>query len=111
MSTDISRRKFLGGAAIMGASAFAAGLVGCSPDASADAEEGADAAAPVEHNPQNTETCDIVVVGSGTAGMAAAARACQLGASVIQLEKNLICCCIFIMGVLFQKKSKKLHFF
>ena len=92
MKTDVSRRTFLSGAAVVGASALAAGLAGCSNGTgasnAAEGSEETEAAAPVEHNPANTETCDIVVVGSGTAGMAAAARARQLGANVIQLEKN-----------------------
>jgi fumarate reductase flavoprotein subunit len=41
----------------------------------------------VTHKPLRTETCDLVVVGSGTAGMCAAVRAAELGASVILLEK------------------------
>jgi fumarate reductase flavoprotein subunit len=41
----------------------------------------------VTHKPVRTETCDLVVVGSGTAGMCAAVRAAELGASVILLEK------------------------
>ena len=89
MSTDISRRTFLGGAAMVSAGIFGASLVGCSPNAGADTEETTEeTAAPVEHNPQNTETCDIVVVGSGTAGICCAVRAKQLGANVIMLEKT-----------------------
>lgn len=41
----------------------------------------------VTHNPVRTEKCDLVVVGSGTAGLCAAVRAAELGASVILLEK------------------------
>lgn len=41
----------------------------------------------VTHKAVRTETCDLVVVGSGTAGMCAAVRAAELGASVILLEK------------------------
>lgn len=87
----LTRRKFLAGIALGGASALAAGMTGCeaktqdaepssgSKDASADR---------IKHTPESTETCDIVVVGSGTAGMSAAVRAAQLGAKVIMLEKN-----------------------
>lgn len=100
MGKSVSRRSFLSGAALVGAGTVAASMLGCSPasesktTASSDAStaEGGTGSIPgstvVEHNPVSTETCDIVVVGSGTAGMCAAVRAAELGASVICLEKN-----------------------
>ena len=87
----LTRRKFLAGIALGGTGALAAGMTGCaaktqdaelssgSKDASADR---------IKHTPESTETYDIVVVGSGTAGMSAAVRAAQLGAKVVMLEKN-----------------------
>ena len=88
MKAEISRRTFLGGAAMVSAGIFGASLVGCGPDSSAGADTETEEAAPIEHNPENTETCDIVVVGSGTAGLCCAVRAKQLGANVILLEKT-----------------------
>ena len=83
--SEISRRAFLGGAALVGAGAMAGGLMGCSSGAAAGGDEGS---APVQHNPESTETADIVVVGSGTAGMSCAVRCQQLGAKVVMLEKT-----------------------
>ncbi len=84
MTKGISRRSFLNGAALVGAAAAlgSAGLTlsGCSSNSNAEAEE--------QHNPVSTEQADVVVVGSGTAGICATVRAAQLGAHVILLEKN-----------------------
>lgn len=73
-----------------GAAGIAAiGVLGCTNmAATGDAADVSEQAAAPAHNPQRTETCDIVVVGSGTAGMCATVRAAELGAKVIQLEKN-----------------------
>lgn len=88
MDTTFSRRSFLAATALAGAG-MAATLAGCGQPSTASKSDSADAAnAPATHNPVDTETCDIVIVGAGTAGMCAAARAAELGASVICLEKN-----------------------
>ena len=63
--SGITRRKVLAGAA-------AAGLVGAAPAFAAGV----------------TEKYDVVVVGSGSAGFAAAIRAAEAGSSVILLEVN-----------------------
>ena len=89
---ELSRRSFISGFAAAGAVA-AAGLAGCSPksgktESAANADT--NAAEAVKHDPKGTESCDLVVVGSGTAGMCAAVRAAQLGANVILLEKNVL---------------------
>lgn len=102
MDNLVSRRSFLSGAALVGAGMAASAMAGCAPSAPKEAESSNDVAAAgdgsapsvipglkeVEHNPQSTETCDIVVVGTGTAGMCASVRAAELGAKVICLEKN-----------------------
>lgn len=86
MGQNITRRSFMSGAALAGAGAFAFSLAGCaqSPKKTSSETESKEAA----HAPKSTESCDIVVVGTGTAGMCAAVRAAELGASVICLEKN-----------------------
>lgn len=89
---ELSRRNFLAGSALFGATAL--GLVGCSSNepksstGNATTGAGAETEAAVSHNPVSTETFDVVVVGSGTAGTCAALRAAELGATVLCLEKN-----------------------
>lgn len=87
---ELSRRSFLSGSLIAGAGVLAAGAVGCSSgtsksDSSSQSDSGTEA---ITHNPSSTEQCDVVVVGSGTAGSSAALRAAELGAHVICVEKN-----------------------
>lgn len=100
MDNLLSRRSFLSSATLFGAGVAASALTGCAPKgsetttptATSSSETTSGPAIPglkeVEHNPQGTETCDIVVVGTGTAGMCASVRAAELGAKVICLEKN-----------------------
>ena len=88
METNIGRREFLtasllAGAALAGGSA----LAGCSPSGSGEAKrDPGSEASKVDISAE--ETCDIVVCGTGTAGTFAAARAADLGAKVICLEKK-----------------------
>ncbi len=85
---ELTRRNFLGGAALVGVAA-AAGLAGCSPSGSSSkSEQSASSSEGASHNPTKTEEFDIVVVGSGTAGTCAALRAAQKGAKVVCIEKN-----------------------
>ena len=77
---DLSRRTFVAAAAATGAASAALALP-------ALAEE---QPAAQEHAPVSAEEADIVVVGSGTAGICAATRAAELGAKVILLEKRSI---------------------
>jgi succinate dehydrogenase/fumarate reductase flavoprotein subunit len=78
----LSRRSFLKGAALVGASAAAVGLVAC--DAQAQDKQGeAGSVATFSWD----QEADIVVVGLGCAGAAAAIEAATEGASVIVLEK------------------------
>lgn len=93
---ELTRRNFLAGITLAGAGLASAGLAACAPKAgneedakpSAASSKTSEVAEPAAHNPESTESCDIVVVGSGTAGVCAAAKAAQMGAKVIMLEKN-----------------------
>lgn len=97
MAKGLSRRSFLSGTAFAGIAAAvgAAGSAlaapakaGAEEGDSADYAEGRTGATKTEHDPTSTEQADIVVVGSGTAGICATVRAAQLGAKVVCLEKN-----------------------
>lgn len=84
---ELTRRNFLGGAALAGVAA-AVGMTGCSASSNkTSTDNAADDKAP-QHNPVRTEECDIVVVGSGTAGTCATLRAAEKGAKVLCIEKN-----------------------
>jgi flavocytochrome c len=72
--SKITRRSFLKGAAVAGAAAAGVGLVSCAPQA---------ASGPAKWD----EESDVVVIGSGFAGLAAAIEAAQAGAAVRVLEK------------------------
>ena len=84
---NISRRNFLQGTgiALAGAAAFGA-MTGCSP--SKAGEETAEETAAVSYTADETMDVDIVVVGSGAAGVAATVQAAELGAKVLLLEKR-----------------------
>lgn len=85
---ELTRRNFLAGITLAGAGLASAGLAACAPKAgneedakpSAASSKTSEVAEPAAHNPESTESCDIVVVGSGTAGVCAAAKAAQMGA-------------------------------
>ena len=104
----LSRRGFLVGAASAGALA-ALGLTGCAPSGTpvADSQNGnaseaeswaqrlnVDIASALPGNTreevdvQKTKTCDVVVIGGGCSGTNTAARAAELGLSVILVEKT-----------------------
>lgn len=110
---DVSRRTFLKGMGVsVGAVALASaasGLVGCSPEnnsssnanANQSNEGSTDNSEQTEfdtiENARNkaadsteSKSADIVVIGSGIAGMSAAVEASNAGASVIVLEKSSI---------------------
>ena len=74
----LTRRSFLGAAAVAGA---AAGLIG-GPVANAFAAD------PTASQIAWDQEADVLVIGSGPAGMACAATAAEQGASVIVLEAN-----------------------
>lgn len=80
---NLSRRHFIQGLGLVSAGAVATGLVGCSSGAPAGDKAAASDAA------WDKET-DILVVGSGYAGLCAAIEAAQAGAEVVLLEKNTV---------------------
>lgn len=108
VSNGLTRRNFLAGAAVAGAGAALAGLVGCSSGNSGDAEPAPDPA-PAEPAPQQaadgqpawmtapepiaddaiaeTIDCDIVIIGAGIAGLPASMLAAEQGANVHVVEK------------------------
>lgn len=86
-STACSRRNFLAGAATLGALA-AAGLAGCAPQAKSQSE--AMAATGSSADVAWDEECEVLVVGSGYAGLAAAYEAKQAGADVRVIEKHTL---------------------
>lgn len=80
---ELNRRKFVTG----GAAALALGAVAGTGMALADEAKGEDA--PADDITADTEdTVDVVVVGAGASGVAAAVQAAQLGAKVVLLEKQ-----------------------
>lgn len=98
MEKNLSRRSFAG-IAVVSAASVAVSLAGCSSQgsssaassAAASAESSAEAstetsAASSEAGATSSTTADLIVVGAGAAGLAAAAKAAQGGASVIVLE-------------------------
>lgn len=89
---NVSRRNFLSGATILGAGVVLGGLAGCSAPKVESKESANQGDGESSHNPVKSESFDIVVVGSGTAGTCAALRAAELGASVLCVEKNTGLC-------------------
>lgn len=109
MNNEVSRRGFISGAALLGATVAATGIAGCagnqsssatgstaSTDSAAEATATAATAADwLGSAPEIAESdisvagdADIVVVGGGTGGLFAAASAVEEGATVIVLEKG-----------------------
>ena len=86
MEATINRRNFLKAGAALGTAGVLAGLVGCSPEPlsqTGGTDQSQTPAAPVA---DETVSCDIVVVGGGLAGLAAAVQAAEDGAQTILLE-------------------------
>ncbi|MDR3036944.1 MAG: FAD-dependent oxidoreductase [Coriobacteriales bacterium] len=78
----LSRRNFLVGAGVIAAGAAAAGLAGCANDAPA-----AGGAAGTGKITWDYEA-DLIVVGTGPAGLSCAAAAAEAGISVIAIDAN-----------------------
>ncbi|MEA5019221.1 MAG: FAD-dependent oxidoreductase [Gordonibacter sp.] len=102
MTTQISRRNFLTGAAVAGAAAALGGMAGCSPQGSSTKKENASSAnnkastrwswetkpEPIaESEIKETIDTDICVVGFGSSGTTCAMAAAQSGAKVVVLQK------------------------
>jgi fumarate reductase flavoprotein subunit len=110
----VSRRAFLGGTAALGGAAALTGLAACTPESTAEnspSPTGGGTSTPsdisvdtVEFNhpfkidpikqsavsADSTKECDYLVIGAGNCGMVSAARASELGLSVIVLEKSSV---------------------
>ena len=84
----VSRRHFLQGAGLAAASVAAAGmLAGCAANGKEGALSETGDSAPA-YEPSETMDVDIVVVGSGSSGVAATVQAAELGAVTLLLEKK-----------------------
>lgn len=92
----IDRRHFLGGAGLLALSGATVALTGCAPNIdnagvpdSNNSPNNDDTSTTAEiFQPDETLSCDIVVVGAGGSGLAAAVQASELGASVICVESQ-----------------------
>ena len=100
----MSRRSFITGAAATGALAAAAGLMGCAPQESSGGEAASSGdAAPsaatghswdvkpdpiAESDIAETVDCDVLVIGAGNSGVAAACSSIEKGLKVVVVEKT-----------------------
>lgn len=90
---NITRRALLGGSLAAGAALV---LGGCSSPAPAQSGDGAAAegatetSAPATYTPDETISCDLVVVGAGISGLSASLEAAEQGLSVVLLEKEAV---------------------
>ncbi|MEC4176106.1 FAD-dependent oxidoreductase [Adlercreutzia sp. R7] len=90
----ISRRNFLKTAGVLGSVAVAGNLAGCAPKAggednlAATGDQGSSENATYDIG--ETKDCDIVVVGGGMSGLAAAVSASETGKHVILVEANTV---------------------
>lgn len=92
---ELTRRNFLQGASVLGVGAAVAGLTGCSPSAASKASTTESAESPTDIGLETkltaadaTTTVDIVVLGSGAAGVSAAVQACEEGMNVALLDRG-----------------------
>lgn len=84
----VSRRRFLQGAGLAAASMAAVGMVaGCASQGKADESLAATGEAK-SYDPSEVMDVDVVVVGSGSSGVAATVQAAELGAKTLLLEKS-----------------------
>lgn len=88
--TTVSRRGFLQGAGVAAASLAAAGMLGaCSANGGGSTGTASEPTTEAVHyDVAETMDVDIVVVGSGSSGVAAAVQAAELGATTLLLEKS-----------------------
>lgn len=94
---DISRRNFITGALACGSIGALAGLSGCAKTPSTLSETGTQdlegANHPWQQKPEpitdiaETKTADIIIIGAGVAGVAASAKASELGSAIV-IEKS-----------------------
>ncbi|MBC5585098.1 FAD-dependent oxidoreductase [Eggerthella guodeyinii] len=103
MSTGISRRSLLKGAALSAAGVAALGVMGCSPQASGASDDAAASGAATEgakhtwevkpdpiaaDKIKETVDTDVLVIGGGYSGTCCALSAAENGAKVILVEKD-----------------------
>lgn len=86
MKEGINRRQFIGGVSVLAAAGVAGMLAGCS--STTGATDAANQAVP--QNITATHDCDILVIGSGASGLAAAVQASELGANTICIESQSV---------------------
>jgi fumarate reductase flavoprotein subunit len=87
----IDRRSFLTGAGILAAAGLAGAVAGCTPrpdESRATEMAGTEAASDIPSSFDEEWDCDIVIVGSGASGLAAAVEAGELGAKTICIESQ-----------------------
>lgn len=100
MNKGLSRRAFLGLGATAAAAAGVAGLAGCAPQQNAATSNGGSASAASDGTPDfltppeppteiaEEKDCEVLIIGMGLAGTAAAKEAAEAGKKVIVLEKQ-----------------------
>ncbi|MEG1517359.1 MAG: FAD-dependent oxidoreductase [Raoultibacter sp.] len=81
---ELSRRKFIQGAAVIGGATALAGLTGCNTKQNAKNTDTTKASA--SYDITSTRDCDILIVGAGMSGLAAAVQAGENGNKVILTE-------------------------
>lgn len=111
---NVSRREFIGGLAAAGAF-VASGLSGCAAGNSTESKSSKGDSDASQSKPQDiseTVDCDIVVVGAGISGLAAAVQAGQNGDKVLLLEKagavggnGMGTECVFAIGSHYQQEQ------
>ncbi|MEQ3363030.1 FAD-dependent oxidoreductase [Raoultibacter massiliensis] len=92
MKEGINRRQFIGGASMLAAAGVVGMLAGCTQPQT-DAAQSSESTEATPQQPQNineTHDCDILVIGSGAAGLAAAVQAGELGANTICIESQSV---------------------
>lgn len=91
MKAGINRRQFIGGAGILAAAGMAGMLAGCSQQQASETNSNNETN--TQEQPQNiseTKECDVLVIGSGASGLAAAVQASELGANTICIESQSV---------------------
>lgn len=91
--SNLSRRSFLSGGAALGSTLAISALFGCTPSSQSNQKSSA------SNNDNSTEAkniveildCDIVVLGGGWSGLAAAVEAAESGVNVVLLERSTQC--------------------
>lgn len=85
----LSRRSFLAGAAVAGAATFSGVMSGCAPQSAAESSTTGSGAIQASGVPETWDKeTDVIVVGYGGAGAAAAWEALQAGSNVVILEQG-----------------------